>query len=79
MDTDPGPVCLLLLLLLFGGGEALLKMSYISSSGGTCYEKHSLLDKTCQVQIFHHQTMANFEYQETHGKIEYVYTAGFKG
>ena len=50
--------CILLLLLpllfccCFAAGEALLEMSYIRSSGGTCYENLFLLDETCQVQIF---------------------------
>ena len=60
-------------------------MSYISSSsGGTCYEKLFMLDKTCQVQIFRLQIMLpKFEVGTSkHNKIEceYVYdkVKGFK-
>ena len=54
-------------------------MSYSSSSGGTCYEKPSLLE-TCQVRIFRLQFWPSFELgnQETHNKIERVHK-GFEG
>ena len=49
-------------------------MLYISSSGGTCYEK-LLLGQTCQVQNFRGSIYAEFRVrnQETHDKIEYMY------
>ena len=59
MLTLASCVLLLLLLLLFAAGEAMLS---ISSSGATCYEKLSLLGKTCQVQIFRVQVMPSFEF-----------------
>ena len=50
-------------------------MSYISRSGGACYDKLSLSDKTYQVQICSSSKYAQFRVrnQETHNKIEYVY------
>ena len=49
------------------------------SSGGTCYEKLSLVG-TCLVLVFRLQIMLDFELgnQETHNMIEHVYI-GFKG
>ena len=35
-------------------------MSYTNSSGRTCYEKHFLLGKTCQVQIFRLQNYKKY-------------------
>ena len=56
-------------------------MSYISSSGGTCYEKRSLFTKThVGSRFFVFKFCAEFQIrnQETQDRIEYVYN-GFKG